>query len=78
MLSDAFAGKDNPFYYLEDFKEPGAAYLSNDECYKEWKAGRNVYSVQIAPQLFKMVSEADFIAFGLNKLPYKIFPPNVD
>lgn len=75
VLSDAFAGKDNPFYYLEDFKEPGAAYLSNDDCYREWKSGRTVYSVQIAPQVWKMVSEDDFTAYELSKLPYKIFPP---
>lgn len=75
VLSDAFAGKENPFFYMEDFKEPGAHYLTPPECDAEWKAGRDVYLVKIAEGSWKTVSETDFVQFGLDALPYKIMKP---
>lgn len=46
VLSDVFAGAENPYYYLEDFAEPQPAYLSGVQCDAEWKAGRSVFVIR--------------------------------
>lgn len=46
VLSDVFAGAENPYFYLEDFTEPQPAYLSGVQCEEEWKAGRSVFVIK--------------------------------
>ena len=75
VLQDAFAGNENPFFYMEDFKEPGAHFLTTDEQNAEWKAGRDVYLCKIAEGSWKAVSQDDFVQFGLNTQPYKVMKP---
>lgn len=71
VLSDAFAGATNPFFYLEDFAEPEPYYLSGKQCEQEWKAGRNVVVVNVSG-VYKHVTEEDAKAFGLTG---KVMPP---
>lgn len=75
VLQDAFAGNQNPFFYMEDFKEPGAHYLSDTEKDQEWKAGRSVYLCKIADGAWKAVSQDDFVQYGLSSLPFKEMKP---
>lgn len=64
VLSDAFAGATNPFFYLEDFAEPEPYYLSGRQCEQEWKAGRDVIAVNVSG-VTKYVTPEDAKAFGL-------------
>lgn len=64
VLSDAFAGKENPYFYLQDFAEPGPQILSPYEVDSEWKAGRSVFIVKIGNS-YKPVRGEDVTAFGL-------------
>lgn len=65
VLSDIFAGADNPYFYLEDFAEPEPKYLTGKECEEEWKAGRSVFVIQVAEGSFKQVTAADVAEFDL-------------
>lgn len=65
VLSDAFAGKDNPYFYLKDFAEPGPHYLDGNEAAREWKAGRSVFVVKVG-NIFKQVTGEDVVNFGLH------------
>lgn len=66
VLSDLFAGSDNPFFYLEDFAEPTPKYLTGKECEEEWKAGHSVYVVRTDDGKFEKVTEADLKEFDLS------------
>lgn len=46
VLSDMFAGCENPYYYLEDFAEPEPHYLSGREQEQEWQSGKSVAIVE--------------------------------
>lgn len=65
VLSDVFAGAENPYYYLEDFEEPGPAYLSGVQCEAEWKAGRSVFVIKTEAG-FRYVTGADVQEFDLH------------
>lgn len=65
VLSDLFAGADNPFYYLEDFAEPTPVFLTGKQCEEEWRAGRSVYSVRNADGKFVNVTASDLTEFNL-------------
>lgn len=65
VLSDVFAGADNPFYYLEDFAEPAPSYLSGRQCEEEWKAGRSVYAVKVG-DVIKYVTGTDLQTFHIS------------
>lgn len=65
VLSDLFAGADNPFFYLEDFAEPAPKYLTGKECEEEWRAGRSVYVIQTPEGVFKNITGDDLREFGL-------------
>lgn len=67
VLSDIFAGCDNPYYYLEDFAEPEPHYLTGSDCDREWKAGRSVYVVDVGGTK-KYVTADDLQSFGLTPL----------
>lgn len=67
VLSDVFAGADNPYYYLQDFAEPEPHYLTGRECEAEWKAGRSVYIVDVAG-VRKYVTAEDLAAYGLTAI----------
>lgn len=67
VLSDMFAGADNPYYYLEDFAEPEPRYISGVQCEQEWKAGRSVYLVEVGG-LKKYVTAEDVQEFGLSPI----------
>lgn len=77
VLQDAFAGKENPYFYLQDFAEPGPHYLTPAEKEAEWRAGKNVYMCKIAEGVWRPVSTTDFVQYGLDKRPYNVMPPNV-
>ena len=64
ILSDAFAGKDNPYFYMSDFREPGPHYLDGKECEQEWKAGRSVFVVKVG-NTYKQVTGSDVETYGL-------------
>lgn len=64
VLSDMFAGADNPFYYLEDFEEPAPQYLTGLQCEDEWRAGRSVYMISVQG-VTKYVTKEDRDAYGL-------------
>lgn len=66
VLSDIFAGADNPYFYLEDFEEPTPKYLTGKECEDEWKAGRSVFVIRTAEGLCKNVTAADVAEFDLH------------
>lgn len=66
VLSDLFAGSDNPFFYLEDFVEPTPKYLTGKECEEEWHKGRSVYVVRTEDGKFEKVTESDLKEFGLS------------
>lgn len=67
VLSDMFAGADNPYYYLEDFAEPEPRYLTGIQCEQEWRAGRSVFVVDVGG-VKKYVSAADVQEFELTTL----------
>lgn len=73
VLSDIFAGVENPFFYLEDFAEPAPKYLTGKECEDEWKAGRSVYMIQTPEGTYKNVTAADVEEFELK--PVKEMKP---
>lgn len=64
VLSDVFAGSDNPYYYLEDFAEPEPRYLTGVQCEQEWKAGRSVFMVDVGG-VRKYVTADDLKSFEL-------------
>lgn len=66
VLSDIFAGVDNPFFYLEDFAEPTPKYLTGKECEDEWRAGRSVFVIKTAEGIVKNVTAADVVEFNLH------------
>lgn len=66
VLSDLFAGSDNPFFYLEDFAEPTPKYLTGKECEEEWKAGRSVYVIKTPEGKIERVTGDDLKEFGLS------------
>lgn len=68
VLSDLFAGSDNPFFYLEDFAEPTPKYLTGKECEDEWKAGRSVYVIRTEEGKCEKVTENDLKEFGLTPI----------
>lgn len=74
VLSDLFAGADNPYFYLEDFAEPTPKYLTGKECEDEWRAGRTVYMIRTSEGTFKNVSEEDLKEFDLQ--PERAMPPH--
>ncbi len=65
VLSDAFAGADNPYYYLEDFAEPHPAYLTGAQCEQEWKRGKNVIRIMVEGK-WKYVTEKDASEWGID------------
>lgn len=73
VLSDIFAGADNPFFYLEDFAEPSPKILTGKECEDEWRAGRSVFLIQDQRGQFVKVSAADVAEFDLQ--PVREMPP---
>lgn len=64
VLSDIFAGADNPYFYLEDFEEPSPHYLTGKQCEDEWKAGRNVIVTMVNGST-KYVTEQEAREFGV-------------
>lgn len=76
VLSDIFAGAENPYFYLEDFAEPTPKYLTGRECEEEWKSGRSVYLVKTAEGVTKYVSAADVAEFDLH--PVSEMAPRTD
>lgn len=74
VLSDMFAGADNPYYYLEDFAEPSPHWLTGKECEDEWREGRSVWLYNDGRQ-WQKVTAADVREFNLS--PVKEMPPAV-
>lgn len=64
VLSDIFAGADNPYFYMEDFEEPAPHYLTGKQCEEEWKAGRNVVVTMVNGSA-KYVTEQEARVFGV-------------
>ena len=64
VMSDQFAGCENPYYYLEDFPEPEPHYLSGRECEKVWQSGKNVAIVK-TDNGYKPVTLEDAEEYGL-------------
>lgn len=64
VLSDVFAGADNPYYYLEDFAEPSPKWLTGKECESEWREGRSVFQYFVDGS-YKCCSAADVKRFDL-------------
>ena len=67
VMSDLFAGCENPYYYLEDFAEPEPHYLSGREVEQEWKSGKSVAIVETESG-YKSVTLEDAEEYGLKVL----------
>lgn len=73
VLSDLFAGCENPYFYLEDFQEPTAKYLTGLELEQEMKERRTCYVVIGDDGKQKFVTAADVEEYGLK--PERIITP---
>lgn len=76
VLSDIFAGADNPYFYLEDFAEPTPRYLTGKECEQEWRAGNSVFVIKTPEGAIKHVTGADVAEFDLH--PVQEMKPGAD
>lgn len=66
VLSDLFAGAENPFFYMEDFEEPHPEYLTGSQCDQIWKAGGAVVRVKDDKGIWQYITQEEAISWGID------------
>lgn len=64
VLSDVFAGGENPYFYLQDFAEPEPRFIDGREVERIWKEGGSVYQVEYNNK-FRLTTEDEVKTFNL-------------